>query len=424
MRSLSFFIPLLIAMALPTAALASPARPPVDAPELAQLGKHGVGTLVESVAVAGPDSRAVRVRLWYPAVGGGQATTYSHRLERVGAPAVAVNYPALAVASAAPAKGRFPLVVMSHGYRGWPELMSFLGENLASKGYVVAAIDHSDRPFTDGPSFARSFGEVIVNRARDQRAVIGFMLGRARGPVQAAWPSVDAARGVGLIGYSMGGFGALATAGAGYDAASPTIKQLPPPYQQVILSGDAAVPREVRALILIAPWGAQPANRSWTDSGLSKITAPTLMISGDQDDIVDYKQGVRFLFDGLSASRRRLLVYRDARHNVGGNPLPSTPAADFRLVDALAEPVWRSERINAINQHFITAFLDLEMKGDASRRAYLDVPTPIASNGEWPSAPGQSFGGQTAGDAQPAYWRGFQRRWAVGVELHSAPASR
>jgi hypothetical protein len=86
--------------------------------------------------------------------------------------------------------------------------------------------------------------------------------------------------------------------------------------------------------------------------------------------------------------------------------------------------MWRSERINAINQHFITAFLDLEMKGDASRKAYLDVPTPIASNGEWPSAPGQSFGGQTAGDAQPAYWRGFQRRWAVGVELHSSPASR
>jgi predicted dienelactone hydrolase len=423
MRSLSFFTLLLMALAVPAAALASPARPPVDAPELAQLGKHGVGTLVERVAVAGGDGRTVSVRLWYPAVGNGQATIYSHRLERVGAPAVDVNYPALAVASAAPAKGRFPLVVMSHGYRGWPELMSFLGENLASKGYVVAAIDHGDRPFTDGPSFARSFGEVIVNRARDQRAVIGFMLGRARGPAPAAWPSVDAARGVGLIGYSMGGFGALATAGAGYDPASSTIKQLPPPYQQAVLSGDAAVPREVRALILIAPWGAQPANRSWSSSALSKINAPTLMISGDQDDIVDYKQGVRFLFDGLSASRRRLLVYRDARHNVGGNPLPASPA-NFRLVDALAEPVWRSERINAINQHFITAFLDLEMKGDTSRRAYLDVPTPIASNGVWPSAPGQSFGSQTAGDAQPAYWRGFQRRWAVGIELHAAPARR
>ncbi|MDQ3079056.1 MAG: dienelactone hydrolase [Pseudomonadota bacterium] len=424
MRSLSFFVLLMTALAMPAAAAASPARPPVDAPELAQLGKHGVGTLIETIAVAGAEARAVKVRLWYPAVSGGQATNYSHRLERVGAPAVAVNYPALAVANAVPAKGRFPLVVMSHGYRGWPELMSFLGENLASKGYVVAAIDHGDQPFADGPTFARSFGEVIVNRARDQRAVIGFMLGRARGPVQTAWPSIDPARGVGLIGYSMGGFGALATAGAGYDPASPTIKQLPPPFQQVVLSRDAAIPREVRALILIAPWGAQPANRSWTNSGLSNITAPTLMISGDQDDIVDYKQGVRFVFDGLTGSRRRLLVYRDARHNVGGNPLPASPAADFGLVDALAEPVWRSERINAINQHFITAFLDLEMKGDDSRRAYLDVPSPIASNGEWPSAPGQSFGGQTAGDGQPAYWRGFQRRWAVGIEIHSAPASR
>lgn len=423
MRSLSLFVPLLMALAGPTEASASPARPPVDAPELAQLGKHVVGTLVERVTVAGGDSRTVKVRLWYPAVSGGQATTYSHRLERVGAPAVAVTYPALAVASAAPARGRFPLIVMSHGYRGWPELMSYLGENLASKGYVVAAIDHGDRPFADGPSFARSFGDVIVNRARDQRAVIAFMLGRARGSVRAAWPTIEQARGVGLIGYSMGGFGALATAGAGYDPASPTIKQLPSPMRQLVLSGDLAIPREVRALVLIAPWGGQPANRSWTRTALSTITAPTLMISGDQDDIVDYKQGVRFLFDGLSGSRRRLLVYRDARHNVGGNPLPVLPPADFRLVDALAEPVWRSERMNAINQHFITAFLDLEMKGDTSRRAYLHVPSPIASDGKWPAAAGQSFGGQTAGDGQPAYWRGFQRRWAVGIELHDA-ASR
>jgi pimeloyl-ACP methyl ester carboxylesterase len=289
-----------MALAVPAAVSASPARPPVDAPELAQLGKHGVGTLVERVGVAGPDPRTVRVRLWYPSVSGGQATNYSHRLERIGAPSVAVDYPGLAVASAAPAKGRFPLIVMSHGYRGWPELMSFLGENLASKGYVVAAIDHGDRPFTDGASFARSFGEVIVNRARDQRAVIGFMLRRARGPAPAAWPSVDAARGVGLIGYSMGGFGALATAGAGYDPASPTIKQLPPPFQQAVLSSNASILPVVRALVLIAPWGSQPANRSWSNSALSKVTAPTLMISGDQDDIVDYKQGVRFLFDGLS----------------------------------------------------------------------------------------------------------------------------
>jgi hypothetical protein len=53
MRSLSFFTLLLMALAVPAAALASPARPPVDAPELAQLGKHGVGTLVERVAVVG-----------------------------------------------------------------------------------------------------------------------------------------------------------------------------------------------------------------------------------------------------------------------------------------------------------------------------------------------------------------------------------
>ena len=28
------------------------------------------------------------------------------------------------------------------------------------------------------------------------------------------------------------------------------------------------------------------------------------------------------------------------------------------------EPVWRKDRITAINQHFVTAFLDLNLKGD------------------------------------------------------------
>ncbi len=41
---------------------------------------------------------------------------------------------------------RFPLVFVSHGYPGSRYFMTYL-TNLESKGYVVAAIDHTDSVF-------------------------------------------------------------------------------------------------------------------------------------------------------------------------------------------------------------------------------------------------------------------------------------
>jgi hypothetical protein len=72
----------------------------------------------------------------------------------------------------------------------------------------------------------------------------------------------------------------------------------------------------------------------------------------------------------------------------------------------------------------ITAFLDWHLKGIADRAGYLNVPTPVADDGTWPLKEGEASG---ASVAQPTgstanYWRGFQRRWALGLELHHAPA--
>jgi len=68
--------------------------------------------------------------------------------------------------------------------------------------------------------------------------------------------------------------------------------------------------------------------------------------------------------------------------------------------------VWRKDRIGAINQHFITAFLDLYLKGDETRRNYLHVPVEKSNDGIWPDT----------------VWKGFQRRWALGLEMHCAAA--
>ena len=129
----------------------------------------------------------------------------------------------------------------------------------------------------------------------------------------------------------------------------------------------------LKALVAISPWGAQPPFNSWDDEGLAGLRIPSLFIVGDHDDISGYEQGVKRIFDGAVNSDRCMLVYENANHNVGGNPAPPEALGDFTTRESFDEPVWRKDRITAINQHFITAFLDLYLKGDESRRILLEA---------------------------------------------------
>jgi len=298
--------------------------------------------------------------------------------------------------------------------------MSYLAEALASRGYVVAAIDHDDPPFSDAAGFGLSFGSVMLNRARDQRFVLGELKRRATTGADPLDRALDPSA-IGLVGYSMGGFGALATAGASYDRASPSFKSMPPPVLDAMApKGEGSNPAEgVKALVLLAPWGAQPQQRAWSAESLARITAPALLISGDQDDVVDYRHGVAWLFEQMKGSRRHLLVYQNARHNIGGHGAPAV-AADFSAREYFEEPVWRKDRLMAINQHFIVAFLERHLKGDAGMDLFLDL-SPVRSNdAAWPLPFGQSAGAAYADGkgASAGYWPGFQRRWAVGLEMH------
>lgn len=404
----------------------APSIPPTDAPELAHVGPFPIGTKVNLIALpAAPmltelgnwivAPRTVSVRFWYPAKSAPLASPilYSHTINARGSRSVKLVTPGIATSNAVPHGGRFPLVLMSHGFRGWSESMSYLGENLASKGYVVAAIDHGDPGGNNPGALALSFGNVLIQRATDQSGVLRSLLRRS----DSVATMIDPRR-IGLIGYSMGGYGALATAGAAYDPASPTFQQVPTAIRTKLFAERPhdTVASRIRALVTIAPWGGQPTARAWTAASLARIKAPVLMIDGEDDDVVDYSHGVRWIHGAITGSNRWLLTYEAARHNVGNNAAPAN-LPDFGAVESQAEPVWRGDRLNAINVHFITAFLDLTMKNDRTRAAYLMVPTVRAADSVWPEPIGTPGSGAIAGDAQPLHWRGFQRRWAIGLRL-------
>lgn len=394
--------------------------PSAEMPELAGLGQYPVGTVSEELAVG---DRKIGLRLWFPARPESNATrqTYFHKRAVPGQQVLELSEQGMALAPAQALTGkRFPLIVMSHGYGGWAEHMSRLGETLASRGYVVASIDHRDLPFSDVASFATSFGSVLLNRSRDQQAVLRAILdGSVTNSGVAAMVDPKA---IGMLGYSMGGYGTITTAGVPIDPDAPAYRQLPRQALAALPRPDPALAAQIDAVVALAPWGAQPEAMVWRDQELAALKTPMLLIDGDQDDVVDFEKGVKRLFGATSGSDRYLLTYREAAHNIAGNPVNLPEGADFPAIEYLTDPVWRKERIEGINMHFISAFFDLHLKQDQTMRQYLDVPIPLASAGRWPSSFGQQWGGTVAGDNQPNYWRGFQRRWARGLEMHHKSA--
>jgi len=417
--------------------------PGVDAPELARRGRYSVGVrTIEVVHPAQVDilhfdkamgkaplyDRPLTLEVWYPATiptGKEERTTYESAMpgnpDRLppGMPKT-FRIAGKALRDAPPVTGeRFPLVVVSHGYPGSRTFLSYLTENLASKGYVVAAIDHTDS--VDGA--VREFQSTLLNRANDQLFTIQALGERSEKADDFLHGLLDASR-VAIVGYSMGGYGALASAGAGYSKKSAPMAYVPGGYFEEWTAGnskfDAHDRKNIKAMVAIAPWGAQPPYNLWDDQGLAGLRIPSLFIAGDQDDVSGFEPGTKRVFEHAVHSDRCLLVFENANHNVGGNPPPPEVMGDFVTREHFDEPVWRKDRIVAINQHFITAFLDLYLKNDESRRAYLHPVAEKSNDGKWPVKQGESTGAAVSDGA--TYWKGFQRRWALGLEMHCKAA--
>lgn len=413
--------------------------PPADAPELAHRGAYAVGVRTIELRNPGqPDilrfdkasgkaplyDRPLTVEVWYPATlpaGAKEQTVYQMKMPGAASSKDAsakpqnLSLPGKALRDAPPAAGHaYPLVVVSHGYPGSRYFLSYLSENLASKGYVVAAIDHTDSVFGE----ERAFPSTLLNRANDQLFTVGAVLDLAATPGHFLKGIVDPEH-VGIIGYSMGGYGALASAGAGYSPKAMGHNAVPGGYFQAWEAGSdayrARLRKEVKAVVAISPWGAQPPYSSWDSDGLAGIRIPTLFLAGDQDDVSDFANGIEPAFEKAIHSDRCLLVYQNARHNIGGNALPAEMPASFQAHEFFDEPVWRKDRLMAINQHFITAFLDLNLKGDESKRSYLHVTPTQSNDGKWPLPPGKSVGDAVSDGT--GYWKGFQLRWAVGMSM-------
>ena len=266
-----------------------------DAPELAAPGAFPVGFASDTFVPAArqaPLGRRLAVDIWYPAIDGapGPKAAYAGALIGEDSRDVAFTSKGSAVRGAAPRPGSFPLVILAHGYGGTPVAMTWLSENLATKGYVVVGPHFEDPPITDPSKIAFP----LTRRPLDIAFVAetAQRMARAR---QGALGSADGARTI-LIGYSMGGYGVLTDAGGALD---PALAAMTGGGLAGYVSGAPAarsltVPN-LKAVVAISPAGRFGATSAWGRQGLTGVTAPTLFIVGDADELVGYDPGVKRL---------------------------------------------------------------------------------------------------------------------------------
>ena len=420
-RSWQIQIVLLIALLLggvqPVAALAEEEgrqglRP--DAPAYALRGPYTVGTR-ELVIEDGDEP--VYITVWYPALnpenlpeeatynlGDGQTSMYE--IPGSGETDMSiVNIKGHAIQGAAPniADGPYPLVIFSEGLAAWRHWHAFLHEHLASHGFVVVASDPRE--------VFETFWTGAATRPMDTIRIIDYA-----GELSATdgdWAGLIDAEKVGVTGHSSGGWAALMGGGAEFDfgwcAANPDLveenfvsncRQFVPHQDEVAeMLGLESAPSglwppvsdpRIDAVVALAPdgdvFGAGYA-------GVANVEVPTLLMVGSEDTAID---GTGAIYDHLGSEQKGMVVFENGDHMVFITQCEDMPwIVDVSNYWFCADSVWDMDRTHDLTNHFVTAFLSTELKGDADAAAALE-PEAVAFTGISYQAEGYDVNAPTA----------------------------
>ncbi len=395
-----------------------------DAPELASFGIYDIGVnTIEMIARDRIDvvdtkrggenivyDRLLTVELWYPAdLGGNEPGGTYQAITRN--PEITATLHGRAVRKAQPYAddGPYPLVIISHGHPGNRFLMSHTAESLASKGYVVASIDHTDSTYDS----VQNFQSTLYHRPLDQRFVINTLADLEDNDAQFG-DMIDGDN-VGVIGYSMGGYGLVNNLGGGFN--DELIENFMAPPNGLLAEHTSGNPEfrdnldsRIKAGVAVGPWGKN--TNFWRAEDLAGINVPTFYIAGSADSVSGYENGTRSIFEAAVNSDRYLLTFKNAGHNAGAPiPLPVEVRDSAEQIGAghYTDPVWDNVRMNNIMDHFVTAYFDYHLKGDESKLDYFDL-VEDGANAVYSMRNGQP-------NEDHNYWKGFSAGTAVGLMM-------
>ncbi len=339
-----------------------------DAPPLATRGSYNVGVQTLELSDASR-SRTFTVEVWYPTSAPKEDIIYTTTLGET-----PISISGQATRDALPLKETFPLIVASHGQPGVRFQYAYLCEHLASRGFVVAAIEHTGSTYQDLTQ--QDFVTSIAYRPQD----ILFAMDEL--PKRMA--SADGNT-IGLLGYSYGGYSAINAAGAGLDGAAfgeycqtaadkgpcfalPFFASLEEARGINVVQSD---PR-IKAVFVMAPYG-QP----WLgEKSLENLKVPLFVAVGENDDVAVYERDGLEYFRRAGSEEKYLLTLAAAQHNPFVECPEDLKNASWTDFERCSEPVWNHERAHDITKHFAAAFFGKFLQSDASAGEFLKSDLP------------------------------------------------
>jgi predicted dienelactone hydrolase len=353
--------------------------PRFDAPPYAVAGPYAVGLRDFVVAPAREGERPLTVSVWYPALnpeGLAATTTYLMSFPAGEYALFTLAGQALVDAAPAAADAPYPLVVYSHGAYMFRQSIAYLTEHLASQGMVVIAPDHED----NWGNFGGPLESSEISRSADLRRTLDFAqeLTAPGGPL-AGLIDMDH---VAAAGYAFGSYIALQLGGArlNLDEFFVWCKEEDDPH------ADCIYMESVDKLAHLAglqdpPVGLWP---DWRDervdavvmlgttvhllgfSGTQQVRVPTLALIGTLDELSWPAFDHFDFYQRLPSARKTQVLFENANHFIF---LPTCAAMpDFVKMGfawACTDAVWDLARTHDLTNHFVTAFLLAELKGDA-----------------------------------------------------------
>ena len=370
-----------------------------DAPEYARHGPYWVG--YKPFVIGEETDHPIQASLWYPALnpaGAEERVTYTINtkvpMEGIDATESIYGHALLGAAidaSAAP----YPLVIFSHGFGANAAWFSTFVEHLASHGFVVLAPEHVETWDAEWSEIPKA----SIDRPRDIKQTLDYAEDATAAGGELAG-LLDMAN-VAVAGHSYGGYTALAMAGAQYDLAAFNARcaALAPDDPNQFLCAPI-LPREAemaaRAGLEAMPEGLWPSfgdprvkvilpmagdSYLFDAAGLAKITIPVMAIGGTADTGTPYEWGSRPTYDLVSSAKKALVTLVGAEHAIiaSCDTMPWMAESPFNLWICY-DPVWDKARGQDLINHFATAFLLAELKGDAAAAATL-APENVAFPG-------------------------------------------
>ena len=253
-------------------------------------------------------TRPLDITIWYPTLQNSVSTSIAENIVFVGTQVIK---------NASIPVQKYPLVLLSHGYRGNWRNLNWLASKLALKGFIVVAPNH---PGTTTFDHSASQASQWWQRPHDLVRVLDHLL------EDTAWRAVVDSESVSAIGHSMGGWSVMQLVGAQLDRNTfqkqcrlyPNPRTcglgselgLTSPQLEEPKSLNFYDPRIKKAVILDLGLA-----RSFSIESMSKVNTPVLIL-GAGIDIGDLPQTMEsgYLAEHLPLFNRRYKVYGQAMH--------------------------------------------------------------------------------------------------------------